>query len=623
MTKLNEFLNIFLKDCSTDLKRDIGWLTEDLPDEISEKEKEKLQEDINQLKQGKPLAYVMGYIPFYDTKISVSKNTLIPRSETELLVDLIIKKWKNKVNENTRILDLCCGSGAIAIAIKNHLNCTVDAVDINENCTQITKQNAQLNGVSINVTKSDMFKNLTDKYDLIISNPPYIEKNEIEKLDRSVKDFEPHLALDGGIDGLDFYRIISEKAPDFLKTEGEIALEIGFNQGEELKKLLDKNFKDIEVKKDYSNLPRFVMAKKRWKMIEKLKEFKDRYNYLVLESCKPENLQDMEKWKKITKEQSELEEYANLYDKYIQTENNFKSAKEVLAETTDAELKEMAQEEVAMWENKLQKLNDEVKLALLPKDSRDDSKVVILEIRSGAGGDESSLFGGELFNMYKKYAEKQGWKVEITEYNETEVGGIREAVMIITGKGAYKRLKFESGVHRVQRVPETESQGRVHTSTTTVAVLPEVEEVDFVIEEKDLRVDTFRSAGCGGQGVNTTDSAVRLTHLPTGMVVTCQDERSQIKNREKALNILKAKLHDFYEEKAITEHQQERKAQVGTGDRSERIRTYNFPQGRVTDHRIGLSQYNINEFMLGDIDSMLDALHIEDQKIKLENASKQ
>ena len=194
--------------------------------------------------------------------------------------------------------------------------------------------------------------------------------------------------------------------------------------------------------------------------------------------------------------------------------------------------------------------------------------------------------------------------------------------MILTGKNSYKRLKFESGVHRVQRVPETESQGRVHTSTVTVAVLPQVEEVNFVIEDKDLKIDTYRSTGCGGQGVNTTDSAVRLTHLPTGMVVTCQDERSQIKNREKALNILKAKLQDFYEEKAINEHQQERKAQVGTGDRSERIRTYNFPQGRVTDHRIGLSQYNINEFMLGDIDSMLDALFEAEQKIKLESLNK-
>ena len=353
-------------------------------------------------------------------------------------------------------------------------------------------------------------------------------------------------------------------------------------------------------------------------MIEKLKAFKERYDFLVTESFKPEVIQDMEKYKEITKEQTSLQEYATLYDEYITLENNLKSAEDVLKDS-DQELKEIAQIEIDELSEKLKSLEERIKIALLPKDPRDDTKVAIVEVRSGAGGDESSLFGAELFNMYKKYAEKQGWKIEITEYSETEVGGIREAVMIITGKNAFKRLKFESGVHRVQRVPETESQGRVHTSTVTVAVLPQVEEVDFVIEEKDLRVDTFRSQGCGGQGVNTTDSAVRLTHIPTGMVVTCQDERSQIKNREKALNILKAKLHDFYEEKAIREHQQERKSQVGTGDRSERIRTYNFPQGRVTDHRIGLSQYNINEFMLGDIDSMLDALFAEEQKLKLEN----
>ncbi len=357
-------------------------------------------------------------------------------------------------------------------------------------------------------------------------------------------------------------------------------------------------------------------------MIEKLKAYKDRYDFLVQESCKPEVISDLEKWKQISKEQSSLEEYASLYDDYVKTKHNLDSSHEVLKETDDAELKAMAEEEVKECEAKLEKLEHEIKVALLPKDSKDDSKEVILEVRSGAGGDESSLFGAELFNMYKKYAEKQGWKVEITEYSETEVGGVREAVMIISGKNCYKRLKFESGVHRVQRVPETESQGRVHTSTTTIAVLPQMENVNFEIEEKDLKTDVFRSGGCGGQGVNTTDSAVRLTHIPTGFVVTCQDERSQIKNREKALKILKSKLQDLYEEQAIKEHQQERKAQVGTGDRSERIRTYNFPQGRVTDHRIGLSQYNINDFMLGDLDSMIDALLMEDQRLKLEQAQK-
>lgn len=357
-------------------------------------------------------------------------------------------------------------------------------------------------------------------------------------------------------------------------------------------------------------------------MIEKLKAYKDRYDYLVQESFKPDAMTDMEKWKKLSKEQSSLEEYALLYDKYMATLNSLENAKKILNEEQDAELKAMANEEVLDLQKQMEELDKQVQLALLPKDAKDESDTVILEVRSGAGGDEASLFGAELFKMYQRYAEKQGWQVQIVEYNETEVGGIREGVMVITGKGSYKRLKFESGVHRVQRVPETESQGRVHTSTVTVAVLAEIEEVDFEILDKDLRIDTFRSAGCGGQGVNTTDSAIRITHLPTGIVVTCQDERSQIKNKDKAMRILKAKLHDLYEEKAIAEHAQERKAQVGTGDRSERIRTYNFPQGRVTDHRIGLSQYNINEFMLGDIDSMLDALFEADQKIKLENAGK-
>ncbi len=352
-------------------------------------------------------------------------------------------------------------------------------------------------------------------------------------------------------------------------------------------------------------------------MIEQLKKMKERYDYLTQETCKPDIISNNEKYTELCKEQSSLQEYAELYEKYTSLQTSLEKAQEIAKSETNLELKLLAEEEVLELNKNMEALNKEIQIALLPKDSKDESGSVIVEIRGGAGGDEASLFAAELLKMYQKYAEKKGWQVQVVEYNETEVGGIREGVIIITGKNAYKRLKFESGVHRVQRVPETESQGRVHTSTVTVAVLPEIENVNFQISEKDLRIDTFRSAGCGGQGVNTTDSAIRITHLPSGVVVTCQDERSQIKNREKAMKILASKLQNMAEEKAIAEHAQERKLQVGTGNRNERIRTYNFPQGRVTDHRISFSLHNINDFMLGEIDEMLDALHKADQEIKL------
>ena len=352
-------------------------------------------------------------------------------------------------------------------------------------------------------------------------------------------------------------------------------------------------------------------------MIEKLLPFVDKYNELSEKMCDANLLSDMNEYRKVAKEHARLSEYVDLYQKYNSVLEQIKSADEVLAETNDAELVEMAQQEKAEAQSKIENLDNQVKILLLPRDENDESNVYI-EVRPAAGGDEASLFGAELFNMYKKYAEKRGWTVEIIEYNETEVGGLKEGVMRVEGDGVYRALKWESGVHRVQRVPETESQGRVHTSTVTVAILPEVEEVDFKIDDKDLRIDTYRAGGHGGQGVNTTDSAIRITHLPTGIVVACQDERSQIKNKERAMSVLRAKLQDMYTQKAIAENAQQRKTQVGTGDRSERIRTYNFPQGRVTDHRIGLSLFNINDFMQGNIDEMLDALHNEEIKLKLE-----
>ncbi len=353
-------------------------------------------------------------------------------------------------------------------------------------------------------------------------------------------------------------------------------------------------------------------------MIEKILPFVQKYNQLGEKMCDPSLIADMDKYKKIAKEHSALTEYAELYERFEKTTAKLNSAKEVLAETSDAELVEMAQAEKEEAEAEITQIEEEARIILLPRDKNDDNSVYV-EVRPGAGGDEASLFGAELFKMYQKYAEKQGWRTEIMEYSETEVGGLKEGVMLIDGVGAYRKLKWESGVHRVQRVPETESQGRVHTSTVTVAILPEVEETDVVIDDKDLRIDTYRSGGHGGQGVNTTDSAIRITHIPSGLVVTCQDERSQIKNKDKAMKILLAKLEDMYQQKAIAENAQQRKSQVGTGDRSERIRTYNFPQGRVTDHRIGLSLHNINDFMQGDIDEMLDALHQEEIKLKLEN----
>ena len=284
----------------------------------------------------------------------------------------------------------------------------------------------------------------------------------------------------------------------------------------------------------------------------------------------------------------------------------------------DEELRELAKEELAQREDDISKITEELKILLIPKDPNDE-KNVIVEIRAGAGGDEAALFAGELFRMYSMYAANRNWKVETMSMNETGIGGYKEIVFMISGKGAYSRLKYESGVHRVQRVPETESSGRIHTSTATVAVLPEAEDVEISIDPNDVRVDVFRSSGNGGQSVNTTDSAVRLTHIPTGIVISMQDEKSQLKNKDKAFKILKAKLYDMELEKKRKETAEERKSQVGSGDRSERIRTYNYPQGRVTDHRIALTLYKLDSFLNGDIDEILDALITTDQAEKMQN----
>lgn len=355
-------------------------------------------------------------------------------------------------------------------------------------------------------------------------------------------------------------------------------------------------------------------------MFENLVEVKNNFYELEKRISDPEIIARRDEWQKLVKEHASLSPIVEAYDRYVAVESEVKEYEDILSGGADAELVEIARSELNGAKTRRDECVEELKILLLPKDPRDDSNVV-MEIRAGAGGDEAGLFGSELVKMYTHYAESQRWGVEFMENNVTELGGVKEVVFIISGFGAYSKLKYESGVHRVQRVPATESQGRVHTSTVTVAVLPEVEEVEVEINEKDLKIDTYRSSGAGGQHVNKTESAIRITHLPTGMVVTCEDERSQIKNREKAMKVLKSRLYDFYEQQAVKEYADARKTQVGTGDRSERIRTYNYPQGRITDHRIGFTIYSLENFLAGDIGEMIEALQLYDRNKKLEQAS--
>ncbi|MBR2968014.1 MAG: peptide chain release factor 1 [Clostridia bacterium] len=351
--------------------------------------------------------------------------------------------------------------------------------------------------------------------------------------------------------------------------------------------------------------------------LDKLKNIKSKFISLSSAISDPEVIANNKEWTKLVKEHAMIEPIVVQYDNYVRTQNDIDEALKLLKEEKDPEMLELAKIELEEKKDLLASTENELKILLLPVDPNDE-KNVIVEIRGGAGGDEAALFAYELMRMYKMFAEKNRWRVEDVDVNLTELGGVKEAVFQIFGDSVYRKMKYESGVHRVQRVPDTETQGRIHTSTVTVAVLPEVEDIVVEINEKDLKIDTYRSGGAGGQHINKTDSAVRMTHLPTGIVVTCQDERSQIKNREKAMRVLKSKLYDLYQTKADKEYAENRKSQVGTGDRSERIRTYNFPQGRVTDHRIGMTIYSIEAFMNGDIDSMLEALRIADQTAKLE-----
>lgn len=342
-------------------------------------------------------------------------------------------------------------------------------------------------------------------------------------------------------------------------------------------------------------------------MFEKLSFIEERFTDLAAKISDPDVIADQETWRKLCKEHSDITPIVEKYREYKQVKETVEEAKELLGDTQDREFRAMLEDEVSEGQKAILRLSDELKILLLPKDPNDE-KNVIVEIRGGAGGDEAALFAGDLFRMYSMYAESRRWRIEVLNQNATDMGGYKEISFSIEGDGAYSRLKFESGVHRVQRIPATESGGRIHTSTVTVAVLPEVEEVEVDINQNDLRIDVFRAGGPGGQCVNTTDSAVRITHLPTGLVVSCQDEKSQHKNKDKAMKILRSRLYDLVQSEQQAQIAQERKSQVGTGDRSERIRTYNYPQGRVTDHRVGLTLHRLDSILDGDIDEIIDTL---------------
>lgn len=354
-------------------------------------------------------------------------------------------------------------------------------------------------------------------------------------------------------------------------------------------------------------------------MTQKLDKIVARYEFLTEEISKPEVIANNSQWKKLVKEHSNLRPIVECYEQYKKAKGELDANLELAEAETDKEMLALLHEDINFQKKQIEELNEQLKVLLLPKDPNDD-KNVIIEIRAGAGGEEAALFANEIRRMYYMFADKNRWKIEEINIDENELGGLKEGSFMVVGDGAYSKFKFESGVHRVQRVPDTESQGRIHTSTITVAVLPEAPDVDIEILDKDLKIDTYRSSGAGGQHVNKTESAIRITHLPTGIVVACQDERSQIKNRERAYEILKSKLYDYYQTQADAEYAAARKSQVGTGDRSERIRTYNFPQGRVTDHRIGLTLYSIENFMNGDIGEMVEALRLADQTAKLQNS---
>lgn len=351
-------------------------------------------------------------------------------------------------------------------------------------------------------------------------------------------------------------------------------------------------------------------------MFDKLESLSMRYSDIVQEISSPDVVKDQSRFRSLMKEQNELGEIVSKYYKYKEIKKNMQESLEIIDETSDEEFRELAKEELNELKEKLPQVEEELKILLIPKDPN-DAKNVIIEIRSGAGGDEAALFAAELYRMYTRYAERQNWKIDMMSLTENGIGGFKGVVFMVLGKGVYSRMKYESGVHRVQRVPVTESGGRIHTSTATVAIMPEAEDVDVELDMNDCRIDVFRSSGNGGQSVNTTDSAVRITHIPTGIVISCQDEKSQLKNKDKAIKVLRSKLYDLEMEKAHNEESSNRKSQIGSGDRSEKIRTYNYPQGRVTEHRIKLTLHRLEDTLDGDLDEIIDSLTTADQAAKL------
>ncbi|GKQ42891.1 peptide chain release factor 1 [Companilactobacillus sp. RD055328] len=353
------------------------------------------------------------------------------------------------------------------------------------------------------------------------------------------------------------------------------------------------------------------------KIFDQLDGLLDRYSELQELMSDPEVINDTKRYMELSKEEGDMREIVAKYREYKKLKQNISDNEELLRETNDSEMEDMIKEELSSDKATLSEVEEKIKILMLPKDPNDD-KNIIMEIRGAAGGDESSLFAGDLLNMYERYAEKQGWTFELIDQTSTEVGGYKEVSIMVSGKNVYSKLKYENGAHRVQRIPSTESQGRVHTSTATVAVMPEYDGVELELDPKDIRTDVYRSSGAGGQHINKTSSAVRMTHLPTGIVVAMQDQRSQQQNREKAMKILKSRVYDFYESQNQNEYDESRKSAIGTGDRSERIRTYNYPQNRVTDHRIGLSLNKLDRIMTGEIGEVIDALILWDQTNKLE-----